>query len=146
MYNYPIQDMSGHVIGAISLETEDIPKAMMDDAKFDLGVEYQLYPRKRVRAFMLIPKLSMPTDNPPIPAEIAPKPKPEPLAYPINCALAGYHEHMHVEHHAVPGDYGMNVLGWHRRNFPECETLPSFKEAQLWGAQLLGEIRKTKES
>ena len=50
--------------------------------------------------------------------------------YPIGTALLRYWEHMENEHGAVPEDYGMNVLRWHRMNHPDCKTLPTFDEAR----------------
>ncbi len=50
--------------------------------------------------------------------------------FPIGTAILRYREHMENKHGAVPEDYSMNVLGWHRKNHPTCETLPSFEEAK----------------
>ncbi len=49
--------------------------------------------------------------------------------YPFGTAVMRYREHMENEHGAAPKDYRNNVLGWHKKNHPTCETLPSFKEA-----------------
>ncbi len=49
---------------------------------------------------------------------------------PISTAILRYWEHMENEHGATPEDYGRNVLAWHRRNHPECKTLPTYEEAK----------------
>lgn len=48
---------------------------------------------------------------------------------PIIAALAVLREHMEKVHGASPDDYGNNVLGWHKINWPLCQKLPSFDEA-----------------
>ena len=50
--------------------------------------------------------------------------------YPLSTAVLRYREHMEQEHDAAPEDYSNNVLGWHKKNHPTCETLPSYKEAK----------------
>ncbi len=50
--------------------------------------------------------------------------------YPIYTALLRYREHMENEHNATQKDYGLDVLGWHKKNHPTCETLPSFEDAK----------------
>lgn len=44
-------------------------------------------------------------------------------------AILRYWEHMENEHDATPEDYGMNVLGWHKKHHPKCTTLPSYEQA-----------------
>lgn len=40
MFNYPLEDMQGNVLGCISLETEDLPKAMIGERTYRLSLAY----------------------------------------------------------------------------------------------------------
>ncbi len=52
------------------------------------------------------------------------------IRFPTGTAILRYWEHMENVHGAVPEDYGINVLGWHKRNHPTYETLPTYEEAK----------------
>lgn len=61
MNTWPIQDMSGRVIGSISLENEEIPNAIMDeDTRFMVGGAWSLFPKRFVN-FYLIPNAMVAT-------------------------------------------------------------------------------------
>ncbi len=47
---------------------------------------------------------------------------------PFNAWLRDYQNHCEQIHRATSDDYGMRVLEWHQKNYPDCLTTPKLGE------------------
>jgi len=54
MNTYPLTDIFGNVIGKITLENEDLPKAIINNAEFFLAVSHNPVDKK-VLSFIVVP-------------------------------------------------------------------------------------------
>lgn len=62
MYNYQIRDIRGDLIGVISLNSEEIPKNLVNGKDYHIGVVYEM-PSKKVQEITLHPAAAYPADS-----------------------------------------------------------------------------------